>query len=160
MLIYGNFIFSSGLTINDISGAGQTISFYAANDAFHCNAGAGALNQGIVIGSGDTPVTKADYSLETIISHGTGSGQLSAGAMTVEAPSGIDPECRMRLIRVFTNSSGDSIVVKEIGLYVLCDADTDTLCPYRHVLDEPITIPDGQSLTVRLIMTYDSTEEA
>jgi hypothetical protein len=114
----------------------------------------GAAN-GVVVGTGDTPADKADYNLESSIAHGTGSGQLSRGGNSVDTLGGTDPETRLRIIRVFTNGSGDTVTVKELGLIGYA---TYYLLLLRHVLETPVAVPNTLSLTVRVIVTTDTSE--
>jgi len=90
------------------------------------------------------------------IGHGTGSGQLLYNPMTFEDitnPSG--NILQFRMTRVFTNNSGADITVKEFGLLAKGKDNTDNPRSFliaRDVLSEPITIPDGYSLTLRYIV--------
>jgi hypothetical protein len=118
----------------------------------------GDTTAGIVVGSSDTPVSIGQYSLQSLINHGTGSGQLSYGATTVE-PLVKDTIWYFRVVRTFSNSSGATITVREIGLYVRLG--TITASPYytsvmfaRDVPTSPITVPAGSTLTVRYIISH------
>jgi hypothetical protein len=120
-----------------------------------CGAGDTDTSHGIIVGNSDTPNTINTYALGGKISHGSGSGQLLYGAMTVESvsnPSG--NVLQFRLIRAFTNNSGSDVTVKEFGL--LCRISTyngdKSILLARDVLSSPITIPDGYSLTLRYIV--------
>jgi hypothetical protein len=120
-----------------------------------CGAGDSDTSHGIIVGNDNTPNTINTYALGSKISHGSGSGQLLHGAMTIESvsnPSG--NVLQFRLIRAFTNNSGADITVKEFGL--LCRMSTyngdKSILLARDVLSSPITIPDGYSLTLRYIV--------
>jgi hypothetical protein len=117
---------------------------------------AGDTTAGIVLGTNDTPVSIGQYNLQSPISHGTGAGQLSYGATNVESLVK-DTTWYFRVIRTFTNNSGASITVKEMGLFVRLGMSSS---PYyyscmlaRDVLTTPITIPSGSTLTVRYIIS-------
>jgi hypothetical protein len=135
--------------------------FYIAsgmgNTLFGAEGGVGDVGAGIVVGSGDTPVNLGQYALANLITHGTGSGQLSYGATTVEALTK-DTAWYFRVIRTFTNSSGGSVTVKEIGLYVrlwLRESPYYYSCMFaRDVLSAPVTVPNGSTLTVRYIISH------
>ena len=107
---------------------------------------------GIIVGTGDTPVDVDDVDLESPISHGTGSGQLLYGSTTIEEVQTSDSTSSFRVTRSFSNSSGASITVKEIGMAIKHshrdDGDLHILIA-RDVLPSPTSIPDGASLTVR-----------
>jgi len=118
---------------------------------------AGEITAGIVVGSSDTPVSLSQYSLGALIPHGTGSGQLQYGATNVETISK-DTTWLFRIVRTFTNSSGVSVTVREIGLYVRLGMSSS---PYyyscmlaRDVPPSPIIVPDGLTLTVRYIISH------
>jgi hypothetical protein len=111
------------------------------------NAGSGNANYGIVVGSSDTPVTRDDYKLSNQIAHGSGTGQLTYSAMSIDAPVTYSTGYLIRAVRVFTNNSGADITVKEIGVYSY--AVGYYICLIRDVLTTPVTIPNGYSWTVR-----------
>jgi hypothetical protein len=145
-LLYSYFSQTS-ISIVDINGTSRSIS--GANQ-FKMDAGSGVTNYGIIAGGSDTPVTRDDYKLASPISHGTGANQLMYGAMSFDAPVTYGTGYLTRAMRVFTNSSGDNVVVKEIGVYVLYSATTPYyFCIIRDVLTAPVTIPNGYSWTVR-----------
>jgi hypothetical protein len=125
-----------------------------------CEAPAGSDVFGMQVGSGDTPVTMTQYSLQTKISHGTGSGQLLYGASTVEALTK-DTTWYFRVIRAFTNNTGASVTVKEIGLVVQFAAGANNTYTQfmvaRDVLPSPVSIPDGAALTIRYKIQYSLT---
>jgi len=116
---------------------------------FFVSAASNDDNLGVVVGTGTTAVTVTDYALETQIAHGTGAGQLAYGASTVNGLITDGSTIYFNVSRVFTNNSGSSITVNEVGLYAniasasyyyMLDrtlstqaiADTDTAtCVYR-----------------------------
>jgi len=107
---------------------------------------------GIRIGTSETVVDKDDYELIARIAHGTGSGQMLYGTTTTEAMAYEDETSRFRTTRGFTNNSGVSISVKEIGCALLLadNASADRfLLILRDVLVSPSSVPDGATLTVR-----------
>jgi hypothetical protein len=118
---------------------------------------AGDTSAGIVLGSSDTPVSLSQYSLGALIPHGTGSGQLTYGATNVESLSK-DTIWFFRIVRTFTNSSGASVTVREIGLYVRLGMSASPYyfsCMFaRDVPTSPISIPNGSTLTVRYIISH------
>jgi hypothetical protein len=118
---------------------------------------AGDTSAGIVLGSSDTLVSLSQYSLGALISHGTGSGQIQYLATTVETLSK-DTTWLFRIVRTFTNNSGASVTVREIGLYVRLGLSSS---PYyyscmlaRDVPASPISVPNGSTLTVRYIISH------
>jgi len=123
------------------------------------NAGSGESNYGIVIGQSDAPVALSQYNLLAKISHGTSSGQMLYNASTAEAMVK-DTTWYFRVIRTFSNNSGASIVVKEIGLVYNFLAATSSATTYynvllaRDVIPSGITVPNGSTLTLRYIISY------
>jgi hypothetical protein len=121
--------------------------------AWAINAPAGSSEYGVKVGGGDTPNSLTTYALASPISHGTGSGQLVYGAHTIESvinPSGND--LTFRTTRVFTNTSGASVTVKEIGITTKRTDQTNTVRTFlfvRDVLPSPTSVPDGATLTIR-----------
>jgi hypothetical protein len=161
---------SSTVSLTDTSGATRTFTgAYLAQTGgaayvglYPLNAGAPIGNDayGIQVGLGTGSVTRDDYQLGYKISHGTGSGQLSYGAMTVEDTDGTPPDTTFRLIRTFTNNTSSSITVYEIGLVIANSIIpiTTSISPTtyyfliaRDLLSTPQTIPAGATLTVRYI---------
>jgi hypothetical protein len=116
----------------------------------------GDVSQGIIVGTSDTPNTLTTYALGGKIAHGTGSGQLVYNAETVEDvtnPSGND--LQFRITRTFTNNSGATITVKEVGLLVKkYDAafTSRSFLVARDVLPSPVDVPDGATLTIRYVV--------
>jgi len=120
----------------------------------YVKAGEGWDVYGIVVGTGTTPVDELDYKLESQIEHGTGSGQLYYGNTSVESIS--YDTFSFRIIRTFTNESGASIQVNEIGLIMdwqIQDGSHHYALLARDVLDTPANVGDGQTLTVRYIIS-------
>jgi len=155
-MLYGLFAGLSGtgyITIKDTSGVGRSYpSLYGTgwpiarvvapvNDDTH----------GILVGSGDAPVDPEQYALASKIAHGTGSGQLVYNAVTHEAPVVSANVTTYRITRTFTNNSGASITVKEIGI-AIADNIGGTLYYFlivRDVLPSPSSVPNGATFTCR-----------
>lgn len=117
---------------------------------FACNAGAGVVTFGSVVGTGTTAPTIDDYALETIIAHGVGAGQLQYSAITFGAPASDATTSQFTITRNFANASGGAITVNEIGLYVkgFVYSTTYYFMTIRDVIGGGINVPNGQTLTV------------
>jgi hypothetical protein len=133
------------------------LAVYAATAYVGGCAPAGEATAGIVVGSADTPIAIGQYALVTLINHGTGSGQLQYGATTVESMVK-NSSWYFRVVRTFTNGSGATVTVREIGLYVRLGRDTS---PYyyscmlaRDVPASAINVPAGSTLTLRYIISH------
>ena len=151
----------SGISINVVDETGTVRTFPCSwtetfnREALMCNAPAGDNSHGIVVGISDAPNTINTYCLGGKIAHGTGSGQLQYGNHTfddVANPSG--NILLFRIIRVFSNTSGSTITVKEVGLMVKNLDSQGYARSYlvaRDVLSTPVDVYNDTTLTVRYI---------
>ena len=114
-----SFMGAANNTIKDTGGTNRSYepATYAANISMNVAGGATVTTFGIRAGTGTTAVTISDYAVETPIAEGTGAGQLSHGATSVGAPSTVGSSRQFTIARTFTNNSGASITVNEVGLY-------------------------------------------
>ena len=136
----------AGPTIKDITGTNRSISFYGTT-RWKCNGVAGE-NLGPVVGSGTAAVSIDDYQLATQITHGTGIGQLSFGAVTFNAPQTSGQSRYFEIVRQFTNSSGGTVTLNEIGLHMNNEPSSYYYLCLRDVLSSSIEVADGKVLTV------------
>jgi len=159
---WGTTVGHGNTTVVDIVGSTRSIPNHSDSTRSYTTnistlGDAGDEYQGIVVGKGTTPNSLNTYKLASPISHGTGAGQLSYGAMNVEEvtnPSG--NTLSFRLIRTFTNQSGADITVYEIGLvakFVDADGYGRPFLLARDVLPSPVTVANGATLTVRYIVS-------
>jgi hypothetical protein len=145
-------------TVVDTSGTARsypsTSGIYYAGIPLNCPSA--SSEYGLVVGSGTASNTADTYALQTLISHGTGSGQLSYGSQTFEDLVVSGSTIYFRIIRTFTNNSGASITVNEIGLYAKA-YDSGNIarifCIARDVLSTGVTVGNGKTLTVRYILS-------
>jgi hypothetical protein len=150
----------STVVLKDTSNADKTCygssSGAEIRSVIACGADAADASYGIVVGSSDLAFDKTHYNLQGKIAHGSGAGQLVYGAMAVEDYSEIDTQARFRMTRTFTNSTGSTVTVKEIGI-VFINYTTVTqqdILMARDVLTSPQAIPDGATLTARYTLYY------
>jgi len=109
----------------------------------------GAVNDdahGIVVGTGDTVEDNEDYKLDTQLTEGIGAGNVTHGAMTVEATAVVGANVDIETKRAFTNNTGSLITVKEAGMYAAFY--NKYFCIIRDVLEAAVDVPDKCSLTV------------
>lgn len=119
-------------------------------------------DQGIVVGSGTNAESFEDYALQTLIAHGTGSGELSypdGEAPTTAYVAGTKVYTATH-IRYFNNNSGGGININEVGLVIearVGGSVGDRLMSRDH-LASTVTIPDtGQlKVTYTISLTYPS----
>ena len=105
-------------------------------------------NTYLLIGSGDTPFTDADYNMAQRLTSGITFTTSALGSATYDSSL----EKVIRTATVTINTTAD-ITIKEIGLakYVYTNSSTGYLTLlYREVLDTPITLAAGQSVTFAL----------
>ena len=129
--------------------------------------GANDSTYGIVVGTGTATPTPNDYNLQNQIINGTGSGQLSYGAHTINpAPQTIGTSANItttttptsgllpvsgnttsfQVSRQFTNQSGASITVSEVGLY--SDTANGIALIVHDLLSSPVTVPNLSILQI------------
>lgn len=135
--------YTSG-TVKDTGGTSRTASYNNPN--FNSTAAAANANYGIQVGTGTTTVTISDYQLATQIAHGAGSGQLQYGATSVGSVAIIGTSAQFIVARTFTNSSGASITVNEVGL-----VSRDGVNLWYYMMERSLitfAIADGASATV------------
>jgi len=120
-------------------------------------ASSGVSTYGIVIGTGTTANSTSTYALASQIANGTGAGQMQYGAMSISSPTASGNTISFNLSRSFTNSSGGTINVNEIGIYAKNSFQTagttpTTITNYfdlaRDVLASTQAIANGSSLSV------------
>jgi hypothetical protein len=132
------------ISIKDTSGAIQSIGPQAM--AFKANA-TNETNYGIVIGTGEVnPVAMDDYKLETQI---TADIAHNAVQFSIENPDA--STWQVTVTRGFTNNTGGTVDVKEVGLYVLLAAGVVRYCIDRTLYD--VSFGDGKTLTLTYRIT-------
>lgn len=118
----------------------------------------GNSTAGIAVGSGDTPASEDDYNLESII---TG---LSATNTTGGSYDSENNKFIMYSDYTISNNTGEAVVIKEIGRFATAytsstkggtaSSNATSVLVDRTVLDEPVTIPDGEAGVVRYSFEY------
>lgn len=148
-LIYAIFRFTGDLSATATDGTEDIM--YDADKAVQlqlkADAGLNVDSHGIVAGTGDTAETNTDYALETQIAEGTGAGQLVHGRTTVGVAAVVGANVDLEVTRTFTNGSGDTITVKEAGIYIKGYA-TWYHCLIRDVLPAEMDVHDKCSLSI------------
>jgi hypothetical protein len=111
-------------------------------------AGAGAVYNGIVVGTSDDPVLITDYALHVPIGNGGEAGQLSYSSVSYTYPVTVGTSRQFTIARTFTNTSGEEITVEEVALYgsAKSGATIYYFCFDRSLLEFPI--PNEASSTV------------
>ena len=135
--------YGSGVANVDITGAASTVE-----DLFSPYWGiveANSDHEGLVVGTDNTTEEINDYKLGAQLVHGGAAGYILYGTQAMSAPATDATTTSFAITRVFSNGSGGSIVVREIGLI-------SRYSPYylfaRDVLSSAVTVADGEELTV------------
>lgn len=114
----------------------------------------GVATSGIIVGASDFAESLDSYTMGSLISHGITAGQLSYGPQAAVATFAFDIATKKLTAthsRSFSNSSGGTIAVKEIGFIVKTGIGTlnvQNMLFIRDVLAAPIDILSGKTLTV------------
>lgn len=112
-------------------------------------------DNGTVIGTGTTTETNTDTKLETRITDGATSGKMEYDEHTYTTTAVVSTNVDFVWNRTFTNNSGASISVTEIGLY--CESYRTAqqiavdMCLAREVVTST-AVADGQTLLVKFTM--------
>lgn len=113
-LLYALFTNNAAVYLYDITNTNRTYN----HGTMLVSAGVGNGSYGIVVGTGTAAISLDAYKLDTIIAHGIGSGQLYHQAVQPTQPNKPTSSMyRSVFIRDFTNLSGGSITVNEVGIY-------------------------------------------
>lgn len=114
-------------------------------------------SSGVAVGSGTTPPTENDYTLENQITGLTGTITQSTGT---DVARGAYTDT---LLITVTNATGQSVVIREVGTFIRYSNHTtygsasssiSTFMIDRTVLAEPVTIPDGESRVIEYNFAY------
>ena len=129
---------TSGITYNAGYGTGSNYVFL---DTMVPRAGGlnfSRSSTGVVLGSGSTPPTLDDYTLEEMIESGL------SGSVTNTA---VDENHNVTKTYTITNTSDEDITITEIGIHgwAYTQENRNSVCLLidRTLLEEPVTIPAG-----------------
>jgi len=135
----------SGPNTGGASGAFIDNYFYNVNmEGFDTNDSSGDASYGIQVGTGTAANSTSTYALAAQIANGTASGQLSYGSHTYSWATGGTSTI---VARAFSNSSGASITVSEVGLVWKSGAGPYLFMMIRDVLSSSVTIASGGATT-------------
>jgi hypothetical protein len=114
---------------------------------------ASASSAGVYFGSGSTPPTKDDYTLENIITSGC---KIETKNMERTVENNI---IMVKTRYVISNTGSDNIIIGEVGIYgtTIVNGTSNTVANFlmeRTVLDEPVVIPVGGVGAVEYTLTY------
>lgn len=111
----------------------------------------GSTVNGLVVGTGTNAVTITDFRLQTKIAHGTSAGQLQYSSCVVNLPTSTATTTSLIMTRDFTNASGSTITIEELGIYAEMNygasgSSQDNFCIVRDL--QTIALTNGQILTL------------
>jgi len=137
-------------SVPDTSNVNRGIATNTAN--FKITLGtAGVTNVGIVAGTGTNAVAITDYALQTLIAHGTGSGELQYS--TYNFPTGWTVgggNAYFTTDRTLTNSSGGNITINEVGFVT----NGGSISTYYFLIDRTLPTPYTVNNGTGVIITY------
>lgn len=123
-----------------------------------------SASSGIALGTGTTAPTDEDYTIESIISSGL---SFSATPHTNEAYDSTNDVYSIYLDLTIANSSAEAITISELCFFVyiygmtslgvtVSTAASNRNCTLvdRTILETPVTIPAGESKTIRYSFNY------
>jgi hypothetical protein len=140
-----------GVTNTNTSGSQYTTQY---GDRIFVNDGSNDNNFGIQIGTGTTTPSIVDSRLSSLITNGTGAGQMQYGGdnVTGAVTNTSNNTGYITVTRTFTNNSGSSITVSEVGLVAWTGNGSPQSNQYyliiHDLLPTPITVPNGSSLSI------------
>jgi len=139
----------SAVSIKDTGNVSRSVSMHANN--LNAAGAAGEGDNGIVVGTGTGAESNTDIALGTIIAHGAGSGQLNYGIQSKTAAAVVGANVDYIMTRTFTNASGASITVQEVGIYANTTSTNYKTCILRD-LTGAVAVGNGQTLTVDITL--------
>lgn len=119
---------------------------------------AGIINNsvyGIQVGSGVGAESFDGFVLSTLIAHGTAAGQLSyaAASSLVQSYVAGTKTWTITLKRVFSNTSGGSVDVKETAITFIDAYNAKHYMLCRDLLNSTVPVPNNQTITVAYDIT-------
>jgi len=142
--------------VKDTGGTDRTLDNNGAGHNFRVDGGAGDETMGSVVGTGSTAVDITDSDLATRIAHGTGAGQLEYQAVSFSAFQVAGQVAQFTFARVFTNSSGASLTINEVGVYMRfrdSGVNLRVFLVIRDVVAGGEAVGNGQTATLEYVIS-------
>jgi len=134
----------AAITVTRTTGVGQSIG--PAATVLRVNGAAGATNNGIVIGTGTNPVTMTDYNLQA-----QASANIDHGITTFAVENPDANTWRVAISRIFTNNTGATLGIREVGLFSHTDPACNTFLIERTLYS--VDVPNGVAVTLTYRIT-------
>jgi len=141
------------VSIKDVDGTDRSVSVGAIDSDlyFACEAPPNEGLYGTLIGIGTTAPAVADHTIETQILHGISTAEkMEHGATSIQSAGVSGSDMEMTITRAFVNSSGGTIVVKEVGVVTKTKTTWYFLILHDAVDD---SVANGQTYTVTYTFT-------
>jgi hypothetical protein len=144
--LYSNFSGANLANVTDTSGSANTISGGSYN-ILGLNAGSTVTTFGIVIGNqvGPTAVTLSDTKLQAQV---TANVAHAAMVFSLNAPDGT--HYQVIIARTFTNNTGSTLAITEVGIYTKDMNATKYYCSDRTL----VSLSVGSGLAVTITYTW------
>lgn len=142
---------SATATITDNTNVARSVP--VGSDAFESVPSTSINTRGIQVGTGTAAVAIGDIQLGTLIADGAGAGQLSHSGVTSTAPATVGATRRFTLVRTFTNNSGGSITVNEVGISCFAGAGIGNFLIERTLLTFAIPNLGNATITYTISVT-------
>lgn len=137
--------------------SGVSTSF--ADEGFYMKDTSSLRYGGIVVGSGTKAIDMDDFNLETLITNGTGTGNLSYQNNQFSIPGESGSKYLWQVDRAFYNLSGGDVTINEVGMYGIYDNSNIYAMHIRYLVGgSGVTIPDGGSSSVTITFEIDVNE--
>jgi len=109
---------------------------------------------GICVGSSQIPFDINQYNLQSLITHGTGSGQLQYGSNNVEFFIINGTTATWKVNKTFSNESGNTVNINEIGVIHGTTAENGLIfLIIRDVLPSTIALTNQKSIRIEYAFT-------
>jgi hypothetical protein len=149
----GNYILSLNHDLADVNltlvnTSGATFGTGLGNSSLNVRDAGNDDSFGIQIGAGTTAPAITDYRLTQLIPNGIGPGQMQYQGVNVFSPviNTSNNTGYFTVARAFTNNSGGSITVSEVGL--VASYFGQHVLIIHDLLPTPITVPNGSTLSI------------
>ena len=150
--------YPSAFTMVDTSGTARNYPKTVASFAGHFGRGGSPTSlivAGIIFGSGDDPVNPDNYKLDTPFTQGSGVGSLLYYETNCSSVTVDDMVSGFLFERQARNDSGGNQSITEVACYfetVDSGGSQRIICMVRDLLDTPITLAQGQSITASYLI--------
>jgi hypothetical protein len=109
---------------------------------------------GICVGSSQIPYDINQYNLQSLITHGTGTGQLQYGSNNVSFFSINGTTATWTINKTFSNESGNTVNINEIGIIHATSSEGGLIfLMLRDVLPSTIALQNQKSIRIEYAFT-------